>query len=52
MHRKIPVIEERFKKSFINYIETIDALANQEFGWNIIFDCHGAGYQVKQSVTL
>ena len=45
MHRKISVIEDRLRKSLVNYMERIDAAANQEFGWNLIFDCQGSGYQ-------
>lgn len=44
MHRKIPEIEERIKKSFLNYVEKIDSKANREFGFNIVFDMNGSGY--------
>lgn len=44
MHRKIPEIEDRIRKSFINYVEKIDAKANREFGFNIVFDMNGSGY--------
>jgi hypothetical protein len=44
MHRKIETIEERFKKSFVNYVEQIDEIADKQFGWNIVFDCQNSGY--------
>lgn len=44
MHRKIDEIADRFRKSFANFVERIDATVNREFGWDIVFDCHNAGY--------
>lgn len=44
MHRKIDEIADRFKKSFANFVERIDNSVNREFGWDLVLDCHGAGY--------
>ncbi|KAI1290112.1 Motile sperm domain-containing protein 2 [Halotydeus destructor] len=43
MHRKIEILEERLKRSFVNYVEKVDAAANKQFGWNLVLDCQGAG---------
>ena len=44
MHRKIPQLEERFKRSFVNFVETCDMAANCEFGWSVVFDMTASGY--------
>jgi hypothetical protein len=44
MHRKIAILEERIKKSFMNYVNDIDTNANREHGMNLVFDMTGSGY--------
>lgn len=44
MHRKISMLEERIKKSFMNYIEKLDTAANCEHGINLVFDMTASGY--------
>jgi len=45
MHRKLPQLEDRIKKCFLNYIERVDRKSNREFGFNIVFDMTGSGFQ-------
>lgn len=44
MHRQLPQIEERIKKSFIYYMEQMDTKAHREFGINLVFDMTSSGY--------
>ena len=44
MHRKVALLEERIKKSFMNYIEQLDIAANCEYGINLVFDMTGSGF--------
>lgn len=45
VHRKIDILEPHIKNLLVNCIDRVDAAAGKEFGWTIILDCRGTGYE-------
>lgn len=43
MHRKLPQLEDRIKKFFLNHVERMDARYGREFGFNVVFDMTSSG---------